>query len=406
MISRLKATFQQDQAWPLALSMLALYIGTSAFQFHSIFVESKGFWGKDLGIFFMLGYLAAGISPALNSFITQKFASPTPPLLFYLLVAGLSLMALPLLDSFFWLSLVYMVHSFSLAAIFPLHLSFGLDICRNLGQEDYYVFRGLGTFGFALGCAVCAFLILWVKFTPLYIILAFFYLFAFVAVYRSYRKVNFKNTLPDHEADYLSKNQRKLEANWKQLFSNRKLMLLLGFLGLLSLANTMVIVVVGNYIKHEFSASNSVVSWAWTISSGFEIPIMLMAWIYFKRLGIRNLVLIGVCATFLRLGLMAFSPNLTLFLVSLSLHGFFYATYASTLGIWVDQITQGNKHATQFLFSLIYAAIPATMGSFLTGYLWERYSLHSVFEFSFGISLVAVVGIYFMRHLLPGKNPI
>lgn len=399
--------------------MLILYIGTSAYQFHTIAFEELGFHGSALGLIMAMGALAGAISPIVNSALAGYFPRPVPPLLFYLMTAGVSLFFLPQPSSLSVKVLTYSVHTFSIWAVTPLHLSVGMEVCRPLGREGYFFFRALGTLGFMLGCLVCSAIVAYIKLPTLYFALASFYIltiltFLPISLWNITESLSTENkssenfdTLitsqsPSHSSIYSLGEGFRI--GWKTLQSTPHLPSLLFALSILCWGNTLAVSLMSNYLVHEFHASKSVVSWAWVISSGCEIPIMLMNWALIRKWGIRFIMGLGIGASVLRLILLAWAPNISTFFFALVLHGFFYAAYTGTIGIWIDKLPTTNRHAQQIFFSLLYMGIPLTVGSFSAGYIWEKMGMRPLYIAA--ALLGAIGGLLYLRYqsILPGPD--
>ena len=375
-----------------SLSMFFIYVGISSLQFHSIILESKGFSGTLLGVALMMGYISALSAPFFIAWWSPKFQNPRTPLYCILAMAGITLPLLAYLQSPYILLPTYFIHTFCVWCVFPLHMTYGMDVCRDKGNSFFFLIRSLGTLGFVAGCIATFFFVESTTLQWVYLAMGVSFLIATLVLFVPtpfFPKQLNHNPAP-RPATY-NVSTTSLWQEWKAIYKDSFIRKLILPIALVSCGNTMATSVQGNYLIHSFAGTKSTVSMAWILCTGFEIPIMLFCAFLIKRWNVSLVVMLGVTGTFIRLVGMSFSESLSQLFFFFTLHGFFYAGVVTGLGVCLDKIHQSKHSAKQALFSLTYASVPSILGSFCAGFVWEHFSLKAVYGLAFGISCVGFI---------------
>ncbi len=337
--------------------------------------------------------MAAIVAPFIMTLIGSKFPNTTFLLFMLCVGSGSSLPLMAYINDFWGLWTLFFFYNFCVFSIFPIHMALGLELCGDKGNNKYFVFRAIGTLGFVVGCVLCSWLSRYLDFKGLYILLSASYFLAVAFIWMQAQHQKQSNLKPPAVSlsGFIPTYKKALK-----IFTEPGFSFLVFIIFLASLANTLAIGVQGNYIVHNFEGNPSLVSLSWVVCSGFEIPIMFICMFLLKRYSIGAVLLAGLAGTFLRINIMALAPNINYLFLGLSLHGFFYAGITTGLGIRIHNSPHIERAASQSFISLFYTGLPSVIGGFFSGFIWEHFSLKSVYVVAqIIVCLAALLWTYF-----------
>ncbi|MBF0432740.1 MAG: MFS transporter [Fibrobacteria bacterium] len=386
-----------------AISTIFIFFGISSIQFHSVLFEDRGFTGSHFTLLIVTGAVSALVSPLTMSLLTRFFRQPFTPLQLLLFTSGITLPLLPVIPDLRLLLLMYFIHTFSMWGLFPLYLACGMEVYREKGYDIYFFVRSLGTFGFAVGCAIAAISARGFSFPVLYFGFGISFLLAFFIIrpFRNFSHLPSKRDADSHVNKFVLTDFFKL-TKWKAMFpflKDKQFLFLLVPITIICCANSMAVNIQGNYIINHFRGTRTTVSIAWLLCSGLEIPIMFFCIYLLRKWSLTAVLFFGVLGTCIRLTGMSYSPTIGFFFLSIALHGFYYAGVATGMGVCIDRTNWKHRAALQPLLTVIYSGIPNVTGAFLSGYIWEHYSLSAVYQVSLVLSWIGLILIIF---LFPG----
>jgi predicted MFS family arabinose efflux permease len=128
-----------------------------------------------------------------------------------------------------------------------------------------------------------------------------------------------------------------------------------------------------------------------TIAQIAEIFVMafILPWAI-KKIGLRNVLAIGVIAWPLRYLIFAIGQPAWLVIASLSLHGFCYVFFFTAAFIYVDSVAPEDvRHSAQSLITLITLGIGNYLGSLFAGWIKDFFTAGGVTDWS-GVFIVPI----------------
>jgi MFS family permease len=396
----------------VSLTMFLIFSGLSSGQFHSYLFESRGLQGLQIGLILMAGQGISILSPLFQVAAIRRLHGPRLPLMLMLLGAAAALVCLPHLAGFWSLLLCFSLFSFCGAAIFPLNAACTFEAMRNHGHGVFFRIRSLGTLGFLAGCAVSVCFPRLIDLPWLYGGFAVCLLSAFSVTAWEYRSASARTMASGDavKADGTDGDAAEAQqpiavpsfpAAVKLLREPRTLRLLI-FLGALNFANTMAIGMQGNYLVDRWHQGQRTISMAWVVSTGCEVPLMLLCAVVLRRFGLRYVIGLGILGTVLKLVGLAMAREVWQYYLALSLHGCFFSGALTGFSVFLDRnYRKEERAALQSLAPVFYSAIPASLAGLTAGLVWHAFSLRAVYGLAGGIALaIGVLGWYLVRDTL------
>jgi nucleoside transporter len=141
----------------------------------------------------------------------------------------------------------------------------------------------------------------------------------------------------------------------------------------------------------KIGVSPTNVSGVMTIAQIAEIFVMafILPWAI-KKIGLRNVLAIGVIAWPLRYLIFAIGQPAWLVIASLSLHGFCYVFFFTAAFIYVDSVAPEDvRHSAQSLITLITLGIGNYLGSLFAGWIKDFFTAGGVTDWS-GVFIVPI----------------
>lgn len=152
--------------------------------------------------------------------------------------------------------------------------------------------------------------------------------------------------------------------------------------------NSMYIIDMPLYISSSLGLSDSLAGLLMGTAAGLEIPVMLLAGRYVKRIGMRNMMLMAVaCGAMFYLGLVLFQSRTALMLLQL-FNAIFIGIIAGIGMIWFQDLMPGRPGAATTLFTNSIST-GVILAGVLQGTMAENFGHHSVYLLALGMALVA-----------------
>ncbi len=142
----------------------------------------------------------------------------------------------------------------------------------------------------------------------------------------------------------------------------------------------------------------------------FEIPAMLLLGSFILKLGIRNVMMLGIACNVARYAFFILSNgNTTFILVGTLFHGLAYTFVFSSIAILLDSHTSPKSRAgVHQLFNVLASGIGALVGSLLAGAVAKamrsKIDLSINFNYFWGIALGISIFTLFLLAFLAGRN--
>ncbi|MEO7427226.1 MAG: MFS transporter [Fibrobacteria bacterium] len=396
----------------VSLTMFLIFTGLSSGQFHSYLFESRGLQALEIGLILMAGQAVGMLSPLFQIAAIRRLHGPRLPLILMLLGTAAALALLPRLAGFWPLFLCFSIFSFCGAAIFPLNAACTFESMRNHGHGAFFRIRSFGTLGFLAGCVVSVFFPRLMDLPWLYGGFSACLVFALATVAWEYRNApsaagpsatpgSGGSTLSGSSSAAAGPAMPSFLAAVKLLAEPRTLRLLV-FLGALNFANTMASGMQGNYLVDRWHQGQRTISMAWGISTGCEVPLMLLCAAVLRRFGLRYVIGLGILGTVVKLAGLALAREVWQYYLALSLHGCFFSGALTGFSVFLDRnYRKEERAALQSLAPVFYAAIPASLSGLTSGLVWHAFSLRAVYGLAGGIALATgIVGWWLLRDSL------
>jgi hypothetical protein len=377
------------------LTMFLTFAGLSAGQFHAYLFEHRGISRLGIGLLLMSGQLAGLISPFFQVASIRRFHGPHLPFLIVLAGAGATLAMLPRLSGFPALLIGFAVFSFCSAGVFPLNAACAFESLRARGHAAFFRLRSLGTLGFLAGCLISLGFPLLSDLPFLYAVFAAALGLALISALREYRSVKsvpmaMAMAMAMAEAAPAPAFPRPSFGKALRMLGEPRTARLLIVLGVMNFANTMATSMQANYLVDRWHQGQRVISLAWVVSTGCEVPLMLLcAWLL-RRRGLRAVLGFGIAGTLVKLAGLALAQEAWQYCLALVMHGCFFSGALTGFGVYLDRTHKAQDRPTlQVLAPVFYGTIPGALAGFAAGGLWHAYSLRSVYAVSGLIALSA-----------------
>jgi len=167
--------------------------------------------------------------------------------------------------------------------------------------------------------------------------------------------------------------------------------------------NTMYFIDMPLYMSNTLGLPEKLAGLLMGTAAGLEIPIMLLAGFYAKRVGKRALMLVaGVAAILFYLGLVLFTSKTALMLLQL-FNAAFIGIIAGIGMLWFQDLMPGRAGAATTLFTTSISTGLIVAG-LLQGILSERFGHESVYQVALGMSVLALLLVARVRDVKPATE--
>ena len=366
------------------LIMFLTFAGLSAGQFHAYLFENRGVSRFGIGSLLMAGQLAGLVSPYFQIASIRRFHGPHLPFLMVLAGAGISLAALPRLTGFPALLLGFALFSFCSAGVFPLNAACAFESLRARGHAAFFRLRSLGTLGFLAGCLVSLFYPRLSDLPVLYAGFAAALGLALAVAARDYRRGPAPAPAPGV--------RRPSFGHALGLLLEPRTARLLLILGVMNFANTLATSMQGNYLVDRWHQGQRIISLAWVVSTGCEVPLMLLCAWMLRRHGLRAVLGFGLGGTVIKLAGLALAQEAWQYCLALAMHGCFFSGALTGFGVYLDRVHKPQDRPTlQVLAPVFYGTLPGALAGLAAGALWHAYSLSAVYRVACAVSVGAAI---------------
>ena len=350
----------------------------SGVQFHSIVMEDlhqldKGF----IGLILMIGTLTGLTSPFVTSYLARYIQNPNKLLgltfLSYIVFLFVFVRATsPLLSLLSFAGI-----SFGMQVIFPMLNTNIILATKDQGHGTYLFIRSIGTLGFAGFCFFSTIASRYLDLPNLYYLFIFASLMGCIATF-------FNGEVIPKEP-----KKRQLKEIFGSIFQKQTTILMIS-LGFANFSTVLGLSLIGNFIKGELGGTETDVSWAWTLATFAEVPLIWCSILLLKKTNLKFFIFIGLLSTTIRMGLTWHVEDLTQFYYIQTLHGIFYGTSLTGFGIYLQK---KYGEAKLFIFqqytAVIALGIPGAIAGRLAGWIWDEYGFRTLYQVSFVFGLLA-----------------
>jgi hypothetical protein len=166
----------------------------------------------------------------------------------------------------------------------------------------------------------------------------------------------------------------------------------------MNLANAMATSMQGNYLVSRWQGDQADISWAWTLSTAFEIPLMLLCAYWVKRRPLKEILLFGMLGTVFKLVTLGLAEARWVYFMGLILHGAFWSGALVGFNLYVEKrFSVKDRPSLQALGAMFYQGLPSALGGLLAGAIWHQFGLRTVYITAAILSLV--IGGYSLKFL-------
>ena len=252
---------------------------------------------------------------------------------------------------------------------------------RERGHGAFFRIRTLGTLGFLAGCIISVFFPSLADLPLLYGGFAAALFLSLAVVARDYRRLSPAATTPSGLPTFF---------HALALLRRPRTLRLLIVLGAMNFANAMATGVQGNYLVDRWHQGQRSISMAWVVSTGCEVPLMLLcAWVL-RRYGLRYVIGLGIAGTLLKLAGLAMAGEVWQFYLALAMHGCFFSGALTGFSVYLDRAYgREERSSLQALAPVFYTGIPSSLAGLTAGILWHAFSLRAVYLLAGGIAVLA-----------------
>jgi len=375
--------------WQPALMFYFGFAAYSAQQFHTVLLEfHHGFTENQIGTTLMLAAATQFATPFLILGLGKKISPPDRLLQAAYLLFALCLQILPRLESSRSVALCYILLTLATNAVFPMQITAILTASRHLGDEWFLALRSVGTLGFASFCLLASLLTQYIDVPAMY------NLFSAAGVVAFLLSLTSRPMIPPQEPDTPVRNAL-------QMLGQRQVLVWLGALALGNLSMFAGTSVLGNFIRHELHGTNAMVSFSWTLSTFAEIPLIWLSMILLRHFSLRTMILIGLGAAALRMGLTWIVKDYHWFVAIQLLHGLFYGAALSGFNLFLRRrFGTAHLYSLQLFAALAHGALASSLGGRLAGSVWHYLGLRNLY----GVCAALLLGAFLLLALGGGEK--
>lgn len=344
-----------------------------------------GFTGLQIGSVYAAMGIASIFAPSIMGIISDKWI---PANILYVLchiVGGVALLLAANIDSYAFFYIIMLVNLF----VYMPTIALSYSICFACFEQEksdavsaFPPVRIWGTIGFIVAMWVISLADLSVSSGQFYIASLASFVLAIV-VYQIIPKIEVFQS--NSETATLSE---RLGLNAFVLFKNYRIAVFFIFAMLigvvLQISNAWADPFLKSFADNELYKNSFIVTQSTLIvslSQMSEVVFILLVPFFFKRFGIKYIMLISMMAWFLRFGFFGFgNPSLTgtMFIVlSMIVYGCAFDFFNISGAIYIEKSTQSNiRNSAQGLFMTLTNGVGGFLGSYAAGFVVDKYSVY------------------------------
>lgn len=372
--------------WGIWFVTMGTYLGTTL-----------KFDGLEIGLAYGAVAVAAMVSPLFVGMVADKFFATEKILGLLHLVGGVLLYVLTTVSEFNYFYPILLIYSFCYMATIALTSSISFVQMENPGS-DFPKIRVLGTIGWiAAGLLIGA-----IGLEQSNNLVFTFQLAAAASVVLGLYCFTLPHTPPANKGKKVKVGDL-LGLDALVMLKNRSFLVLL-------IASTLISIPLAfyhnftNLFLNETGMTNAASKM--TIGQMSEIGFMLVMPFFFRRLGVKKMMLLGMGAWFIRYTLFGFGDNDSLvwmLYLGIALHGVCYDFFFVTGQIYADnKAPEGLKNSAQGLMTFATYGVGMFLGSYISGKVVEMYTVGEVHNWMeiYRIPAIAAAAVFVLFALL------
>lgn len=347
----------------------------------SIYLESIGFSGVQIGFISSIRSVLAIFSPPLWGLLSDRFSAHKPLLILSFLATLLVGFFLPFIYTFLLFCAFYGLFSFFQTASTPLADSIALHSPLPFGS-----IRKWGAYGFAIAALITGYI------ADATFIKIIFLIFSFSILMAIYFSTKLSVSIPrEHHA---------FKQDLPELFKNKLFLVFLVYCFL-----------VGNTIlSHNtffgplflsLGGSSTWVGIAFFLFALSEAPFMEWSNKLISRFGVYNVLLFSTCVAIFRWSFFFFKPSVFLIILTFPLQGLFFGTFIASTAHFIKTTLPSSVRSTAVtIYSAVFIGIGGAFSNIVGGYIYDYINIESVYGFFALLCTLGLVLLFFIRKQL------
>lgn len=354
-----------------------------------LYLQYKGLSNSEIGFAMGLGSLVTILGQPVWGLISDRMKTIKKVLVFILCFAALSSVPMFMADTFLIICLFLVVFMFFFTSVGPLTeslmISFSYEHNRNYGSIRLWGEVGVGTAALWLGLSIerAGMGILgWLYLGMVLVVLLYMF------------------WLPDARSHSIPVTKQSL----KKLFANRRFLLFLGLLLLVSVPHRMNDTFLPIYLK-QLGATESDVGTAWLIATLSAVPTMALIGRFLQRYS--ELVLVAIACFFyaLRWVIYSLASDSALIMLGQALHLLTFPIVLIASVQLVFKMVPRELIATgQTIFTAVFFGIGGILGSSVGGSLIDIYGAGALYLTGAGLCVLGGAMLLLCRSYLYGQQ--
>lgn len=338
--------------------------------------ETLGFTGFQFGVIYSLLPLATIIAPFIGGQIADRYFSSQKVVGLLQLTGGAMLIIVSNVTEYrtmMWLMLFYCI---LYAPTLALTNSIAFINLKN-PEKDFGIIRVWGTVGWIVaGLVLMGWRFTSKSFEPIAFGGDTFLLAGIFSIIMGIQSFFLPHTPPKKEA---AKPWAFLEAIKMMKEKNFAIFIIIAFVVATELM-FYYILTAPFLMSEKIGLTEAAVPGVMVIAQVAEIFVLAILLPYLiTRIGIRNILIIGVLAWPARYIIFAIGKPSWLVIASLSLHGFCFVFFFAAAFIYVDMVSPRNiRHSAQSLITLVTYGIGNYIGSLFAGWIHDHFTIEEV----------------------------
>jgi len=338
--------------------------------------ETLGFTGLQIGIIYSLLPLATIIAPFISGQIADRYFASQKVVGFLQLTGGALLIFISSVTDYrtmMWLMLFYCL---LYAPTLALTNSIAFINLKD-PEKDFGIIRVWGTIGWIVaGLVLMGWRFTSKSFEPIAFAGDTFLLAGIFSIIMAIQSFTLPHTPPKKEA---AKPWAFLEALKMMKEKNFAVFIIIAFV--VSTELMFYYILTAPFLTSEkIGLSDAAVPGVMVIAQVAEIFVLAIFLPYLiKRIGIRNILVIGVLAWPVRYIIFAIGEPSWLVIASLSLHGFCFVFFFAAAFIYVDMVAPRDiRHSAQSFIIFVTYGIGNYIGSLFAGWIHDHFTIEEV----------------------------
>lgn len=348
----------------------------------SVYLESIGFTGVQIGSVFSTRSLLAVLVPPLWGIISDRTGKHKGMLAITFSATLIMALALPFARTFLLFILAYGFLNIFMTASTPLADSIALSTSIPFGQV-----RKWGAYGFAIAALIAGYLSRIISLEFIFAVLAFSCIAALGATHRI--KVSIKNTSHDMMKDL------------PKLLKDKAFMVFLLYCFLVG--NTLISH--NTFYGLYFDSIGGNLAWiglSFFLFAMSEAPFMGLTNRFLPRFGIYRILTFSTFVGMFRWYFYFLNDNPIMVLILFPLQGLFFGTFLTATAEYVKTTVAPSIRSTAVsIYAAIFIGIGGIYSNFIGGYIYDYVNVESVYAF-FGISCsLGLLVLLLLRKIKP-----